>query len=111
MPQRRWSSLVGRMTFLSQPRVPANRVERINHALRRRLDDAVANVFHEACLNGDLHTARELLSVMNAMHKRRQQRYGLDRRLSDETLQIAQEALAERERATPAAATPAAATP
>ena len=68
---------------------------RLNGALRRRLSDRVMAVFHEACLNGDIDTAEELLAVLEAMHRRRQVAAG-DRRISDEDLVRAREDLATR---------------
>ncbi|MDR3535288.1 MAG: hypothetical protein P4L71_02190 [Acetobacteraceae bacterium] len=96
MVQRRWSTLVGRMAGLSQVRVPVERIERVNQALRRRLDDAVDQVFRQACLNGDLDTAKELLAVLVSMHDRRQEKFGSERRISDDTVRRAQEELARR---------------
>ena len=97
MVQRNWSTLIGRMAQLAQPRVPAERLERINQGFRRRLDDAVEEVFQQACLGGDLEAARELLGVMTAMHARRQQAFGGDRRIADDALQRANQELVRRE--------------
>ena len=69
--------------------------ERINRALRRRLSDRVVDVFHEACMSGDLTTAEELLEVLEAMQDRRQALLG-DRRISDEDVVRAREELASR---------------
>lgn len=99
MVQRRWSTLVGRMAVLSQPRAPAERLDRIHQAWRRRLDDAVEDVFRQACLAGDLDTAEGLLGVLGRMHTRRATRYGSERRISDDALRRAQEELARRQRA------------
>ncbi len=96
MVQRRWSTLVGRMAGLSQVRVPVERIERVNQALHRRLDDAVEQVFQQACLNGDLDTAKELLAVLVSMHERRKKKFGEDRRISDDTVQRARDELARR---------------
>lgn len=98
MVQRRWSTLVGRMTVLSQPRVPAERLDRVHLSLRRRLDDAVEQVFRQALLNGDLDTAGELLDVLSAMHDRRQQKFGSERRINDDLLRKARDDLARRRR-------------
>ncbi len=69
--------------------------ERINRALRRRLSDRVADVFSEACMSGDLETAEELLTVIEAMHERRQQLVG-ERRIGNEDVVRAREELASR---------------
>lgn len=68
---------------------------RLNGALRRRLSDRVMDVFHEACLSGDMSTAEELMAVLESMHRRRQVAAG-DRRLTDEDLVRAREELASR---------------
>ena len=72
--------------------------KRLNGTLRRRLSDRVAEVFHEACLGGDLHTAEQLLAVMQDMQERRAAA-GRDRRAGDEELQRAREELATRKAA------------
>ncbi len=97
MVQRRWSSLVGRTPILSAPRMPAERLDRVHQTLRRRLDDAVEDVFQRACLNGDLDTARALLQVLEGMHERRQAKYGSNRRLNDDVLRRARTELEQRE--------------
>jgi hypothetical protein len=93
----RLSTLISRMTGMSEPRVPQERLERVNTAFRRRLDDAVEDVFSRACLSGDLQTATELLAVLENMHQRRQVAVGHDRRLSDTTLMRARRELALRQ--------------
>jgi hypothetical protein len=99
MVQRRWSSLVGRTPILSAQRLPAERLERVHQVLRRRLDDAVEDVFQRACLNGDLDTARALLQVLEGMHDRRQAKHGNNRRLNDDVLRRARAELEQREAA------------
>ena len=83
--------------------------ERINRVLRRRLSDRVEDVFQEACVSGDLETAEELLSVLEAMHARRQALVG-DRRISNVDLVRAREDLARRKSDREAAAARAAQT-
>jgi hypothetical protein len=97
MVHRRWSTLIGHMALLSRPRVPAERIERVHQGFRRRLDDAVEGVFQQACLGGDLETARELLGVMTAMHGRRQRDFGGERRIADDALRRAGQELLRRE--------------
>lgn len=99
MVQRRWSTLIGRMAVRPPPRPPEVRLDRIHQTWRRRLDDAVEDVFRQACLAGDLDTAEQLLDVLGSMHTRRAERYGRDRRISDDGLQRAREELARRQRA------------
>lgn len=72
--------------------------KRVGAMLRRRLSDRVADVFHEACLGGDLETAEQLLGVMQDMQERRAAA-GRDRRAGDEELQRAREELATRKAA------------
>jgi hypothetical protein len=92
------------------PRLPPPQVtistvvrDRMNRVVRRRLSDRVMDVFHEACIAGDLATAGELLVVMEAMHQRRQDAMG-DRRLSMQDIDGAREELASRKTARPAVA-------
>ena len=89
------------MTGLSQPKIPANRLDRVNAAFRRRLDDAVEDVFSRACLIGDLETAAELLQVLEYMHERRRKMFGRDRRISDETVVKARRELEWRRQSRP----------
>ncbi len=48
--------------------------------LRRRLEDAVEDVFHSALRGGDLASAEELLGVMEAMHIRARVRFQHERK-------------------------------
>ena len=93
----RLSTLINRMTGIADQKVPLERMQRVNTALRRRLDDAVEDVFNRACLNGDLQTAAELLAVLANMHQRRQLAVGRDRRLSEAALVRARRELAQRQ--------------
>jgi hypothetical protein len=90
------ATFVSRLTSLSEPSVPHTRLERVSQALRRRLDDAVEDVFNRACLNGDLDTAAELLGVLKNLHARRQARVGQERRISDQIILRATQELARR---------------
>ena len=93
---RKLSTLIDRMAGLAQPRLPAGRLERINQALRRRLDDAVEDVFNQACLKGDLDTAGQLLAVLERMHSRRQAEFGRERRINDDAIVRGREELDRR---------------
>jgi hypothetical protein len=93
------STFVSRLTSLSEPSVPHARLERVSQALRRRLDDAVEDVFNRACLNGDLDTAADLLDVLKRMHVRRQERVGQERRISDQVVLRATAELTRRKQA------------
>jgi hypothetical protein len=90
------STFVSRLTGLSEPSVPYARLERVSQVLRRRLDDAVEDVFNRACLNGDLDTASELLEVLKNMHARRQARVGQERRINDQLVLRATAELSRR---------------
>jgi hypothetical protein len=76
--------------------VPGDRLQRLQQAFRRRLDDAVVDVFQRACLSRDLDTAAELLTVLENMNERRRRTYGGERRISDATVAQAREELARR---------------
>lgn len=79
------------------PYIPANILVQLKHMLRRRLDDAVEDVFQRACLMGDLRTAEELLGVLENMEARRMLRYETDRRAHDDTLTRLRENLRQRQ--------------
>jgi len=61
---------------------PGGMMNRMNRSFRRRLRDRVEDLFHDACVTGDLATAEELLGVLENMQKRRQAT-GQDRRAGD----------------------------
>ena len=48
--------------------------------LRRRLEDAVEDIFHAAIQRGDLASAEDLLGVMENMHARARVRFQTERR-------------------------------
>jgi hypothetical protein len=48
--------------------------------LRRRLEDAVEDVFRAALQRGDLASAEDLLGVMESMHARARVRFSSERR-------------------------------
>ncbi len=56
------------------------------------------DVFNQACLNGDLATAGELLDVLTKMHERRKIAFGRDRRINDDTILRARAELERRQR-------------
>ena len=91
------------------PQTPMSTIvrQRATKMMRRRLSDRVLDVFNEALIGGDLDTAEELLTVLDAMHARRQAAIG-DRRLSYEDVAAARQELlsrrAEREAAAAAMA-------
>ncbi len=79
---------------LPAPR-PAEAQGHAHRVFRRRLSDRVEDVFHEACLNGDLETAEELLAVLEAMHNRRQAVL-TERRMNTDYLVRARDELSRR---------------
>jgi len=82
-------------------RLPPRGLETVLRTLRRRLDDKVADVFHAACVSGDLEVAEKLLAILEDMHERRRRQFENDRRqISDEAVVRARKEL-ERCRATP----------
>lgn len=76
-----------RLTTLMPPMSAIVR-QRPSKMVRRRLSDQVIDLFNEALLGGDLDTAEELLTVVDAMHVRRQTTIR-DRRLSYEDVAAA----------------------
>ena len=73
--------------------VPAHRLERVMQSFRRRLSDQVEDVFYRACAENDTRTAACLYATIEDMHKRRQQQHGRERRISDQALLRARDAL------------------
>ena len=99
--------------FDSRPRepetqdIPEGRMNRLRQSFRRRLGDALEEVFHRACVENDLRTAAGLYAVLEDLHHRRVTAHGYDRRISEEILQKAREeldrcrALHQRNKASP----------
>jgi hypothetical protein len=73
--------------------IPVDRMVRIRTSFRRRLSDQIEDVLHRACADNDLKTAMCLYEILKDLHIRRQQIYGRERRISDEGLVKAREAL------------------
>ena len=67
--------------------IPAGRMDRLRQSFRRRLSDAVEEVFHRACVENDLRTAAGLYAILEDIHIRRVKAHGSnERRISDEAL-------------------------
>ncbi len=104
---RRTSTVVAQDASLSPPDPhrkipvydPQGIADRLNRTFRRRLSDRIESVFQEACLSGDLDTAEELLSVLVNLHKRRSEKFGNERRISDHSIVKAREELTRRKAA------------
>ena len=73
---------------------PPRGLDTVLRSLRRRLDDRVGDVFHAACVSGDLVTAEKLLDVLEDLHARRRQRHANERRqIDDEPVRRARQEL------------------
>jgi hypothetical protein len=80
--------------FREVPR-PGNRLAPANWVARRRLDDALVEIFNRACAGNNLDAAADLLALLEKWHERRKSKYRGERRISDESL-IARRAELER---------------
>jgi hypothetical protein len=90
---RTFGFLVNRSSALHEVRIPGARLERVNQALKRRLDDDVEEVFQRACASNDLEAAHDLLAVLEKWHARRSASYGRERRIGGAALQRARKEL------------------
>jgi hypothetical protein len=80
---RRMSFGIGggtRLTPLGESSQPSPPPYQVQNWLRRRLEDAVEDVFHAALQRGDLASAEDLLGVMEGMHARARVRFNSERR-------------------------------
>ena len=64
--------------------MPPRGLVTVLRSLRRRLDDRVSDVFHAACVCGDLVAAEKLLDVLEDMHTRRCRSFANDQRQIDD---------------------------
>jgi hypothetical protein len=78
--------LIGRATRFNPPSIPIERLSRLQRSPRRRIDDAVKEVFQLACVAGELDTAEELIGVLGNMRERRERKVGGDRRFNDDDI-------------------------
>ena len=78
---------------------PPRGLDTVLRSLRRRLDDRVSDVFHAACVSGDLIAAEKLLGVLEDMHARRGRAYGNERRQVDDSAVVRARVELERCRA------------
>ena len=76
-----------------EPNIPETRMDRLRQSYRRRLSDALEDVFHRACVENDFRTAACLYAVLEDMYRRREKTYGSERRFSEDVLTRAREAL------------------
>ena len=68
----------------------------VQNWLRRRLEDAVEDVFRAALHRGDLASAEDLLGVMESMHVRARVRFQAERKGTVAMLERARKELASR---------------
>lgn len=64
----------------NRPGMAADPPYPMQNMLRRRLEDAVEDVFRAALQRGDLASAEELLGVMENMHARAKVRFSVERK-------------------------------
>jgi hypothetical protein len=75
--------------------IPADRLQRVQRSFRRRLSDQVDDVFHRACIEDDIQTAEDLYQLLETMQHRRVQIYAVERRLNNDGIIKARQALEE----------------
>ncbi len=63
--------------------IPDARLIHAGQVPKRRLDDALEEVFRRACDAGNLEAAEDLLSVLEKWNARRVTIHGVDRRIND----------------------------
>ena len=90
---RSFGFLLNRTGAFHVPEIPADRLAMVSQCPRRRLDDDLEDVFHKACATGNVEAAADLLGVMERWHERRRVRFGTERRIADDTVARAHEAL------------------
>jgi hypothetical protein len=83
---RQLSFTLSRTANLRPIAIVGERPTHPHRAYRRRLDDALADVFHRACAANDPQAASDLLAVLSKWQTRRIVRYGAERRISDKGL-------------------------
>jgi hypothetical protein len=69
-----------KLTPLGESQAAAPPPYQVQNWLRRRLEDAVEDVFRAALQRGDLASAEDLLGVMESMHARARVRFNSERR-------------------------------
>jgi hypothetical protein len=75
---------------------PAAPTYRVQNWLRRRLEDAVEDVFRVALQRGDLASAEDLLGVMESMHARARIRFNVPRLGTAQMIERARKELESR---------------
>jgi hypothetical protein len=67
---RQFGVLIDTVVKLRDPRVPDQRIARVNPAPVGRLDEGVKDLFEHACVAGDLDAAADLLALLEKWHAR-----------------------------------------
>ncbi|HEY3845778.1 MAG TPA: hypothetical protein VGL95_01545 [Acetobacteraceae bacterium] len=75
---------------------PSPPTYRVQNWLRRRLEDAVEDVFRVALQRGDLASAEDLLGVMESMHARARIRFNVPRLGTAQMIERARKELESR---------------
>ena len=70
----------------NEQNIPESRMERLRQSYRRRMSDALEEVFHRACVEADLRTATCLFAVLQDLHHRRRSTYGGERRFAEDAI-------------------------
>ncbi len=65
--------------------IPAARLDRLHQTPRRRLGDAIGEVFYHACVQNDLRSAAGLLAVLSGLDERGVTTSGADERRTEGT--------------------------
>ncbi len=73
--------------------IPAQRMERVRQSFRRRLSDEIEEILYRACVEHDVRTADSLYNVLRELQHRRQQEFGVERRICEDGLTRAAHAL------------------
>lgn len=71
-----------------EARVAPRGLDTVLRSLRRRLDDRVSDVFHAACVSGDLLVAEKLLELLEEMHDRRRRSFANEHRHIDDEVVV-----------------------
>jgi len=80
---RSFGSIIQKTTQFREPPIPGARLARAHPPAVYRLDEAVRELFHQACMTGDLHAAADLLTVVAKWHVRRTYDSEDDKRAGD----------------------------
>ena len=76
--------------------LPPARLDRLNRAYRRRIDDMIDEAFQHACMNGDLETAADLADLLERKLARWVLAHGSDNRAGSTQLEAMRKELGLR---------------